>query len=77
VGEGEQEVDDGGREQSTAPAAEAPGAEQRAEAQGGRRGTDEAGDCFAISEKNRDLTVKSLQLLDQCSNGDGPKSKSA
>jgi hypothetical protein len=29
------------------------------------------------SEKGRDLTAKDLQLFNQCSNEDGPKSKSA
>jgi hypothetical protein len=29
------------------------------------------------SGKSRDLTEKDLQLLNQCSNEDGPKSKSA
>jgi hypothetical protein len=55
------EVDGGGREQGTAPAAEAPGeqsrGQRRQEEQGGKN---EAGDCFAKSEKNRDLTIKSL-----------------
>jgi hypothetical protein len=60
VGEGEQEVDDGGREQSTAPAAGRQKAEQRAEAQGGRRGKNEAEDHFANPKKNRDFTVKIL-----------------
>jgi hypothetical protein len=78
-GRGEkQEVGAGDQGRCTAPAAEAPRAEQRgAGAPGRRRGKNEAEDCFAISEKNRDLTAKSLQLLNQCSNGDGPKSKSA
>jgi hypothetical protein len=55
-----------------------PGEQSRGQRrQEGEEGKNRAGDCFAISEKNRDLTVKSLQLLNQCSNGDGPKSKSA
>jgi hypothetical protein len=44
----------------TAPTAEAPGAEQRAETQGGRRGKNEAEDHFANPKKNRDFTVKTL-----------------
>jgi hypothetical protein len=52
-------------------------AEQRAEAPGGRRGRNRSRDHFAISEKNRDLPEKNLQISNQCSNGDGPKSKSA
>jgi hypothetical protein len=75
-GRGEkQEVGAGDQGWFTAPAAEAPGAEQRGQGlQEEEGGKNEAGDCFAKSEKNRDLTVKSLQLLNQCSNGDGPKS---
>jgi hypothetical protein len=50
-------------------------AEQREQGrQEEERGRNRARDYFAISEKNRDLTVKNLQLS---SNGDGPKSKSA
>jgi hypothetical protein len=51
----------GGQEQRTAPTAEA--LESRAEVQGRQEeegGKNEAGDCFAKSEKNRDLTIKSL-----------------
>jgi hypothetical protein len=78
-GRGEkQEVGAGDQGRLTTPAAEAPGVEQwgqgRQEEEGGRN---RAGDYFAILEKSRDLTVKSLQLLNQCSNGDGSKSKSA
>jgi hypothetical protein len=48
-----------------------------------RRGTEEIGgsgktmeDPVAKSRKARDPTVKHQQLLNECSNGDGPKSKS-
>jgi hypothetical protein len=60
----EQEVEGGGQERCTAPATGGTrSAEQRAETQGGRRGKNGARDRFAISEKSRDLTIKSLQLL--------------
>jgi hypothetical protein len=60
-GRGEkQEVGAGDQGRFTAPTAEAPGAEQRAETQGGRRGKNEAEDHFANPKKNRDFTVKTL-----------------
>jgi hypothetical protein len=72
------EVAGGGRERGTAPAAggtrRQSREQRRQEEEGGKNETE---DCFAISEKGRDLTIKSLQLLNQCPNGDGPKSKSA
>jgi hypothetical protein len=77
VGEGKTEGVDGGQEQRTAPAAGRQKQSRGAGAQGGRRGKNRARDHFAISEKNRDLTEKNLQLLNKCSNEDGPKSKSA
>jgi hypothetical protein len=75
VGEGEAGGVDGGQERRTAPAAGRQKQSRGAVAQGGRRGRNRARDHFAISEKNRDLTEKNLQLLNQCPNGDGPKAK--
>jgi hypothetical protein len=55
------EVEGGGQERRTAPAAGAPEGQSRgAEAQGGRRGKNGAEDHFAKPKKHRDFTVKSL-----------------
>jgi hypothetical protein len=72
-----QEVAGGGWNQSTTPAAENSETEQGNRGARRKKGEELNQGCFAILEKNRDLTEKSLQLLNQCSNGDGPKSKSA
>jgi hypothetical protein len=55
------EVDGGGQERRTAPAAGAPEGQSRgAEARGGRRGKNGAKDHFANPKKHRDFTIKSL-----------------
>jgi hypothetical protein len=75
---GEQEVGAGDQGWFTAPATGRQKAEQRGQGrQEEEGGKNRAGYCFAISDKNKDLTEKNLQLLNQCPNGDGPKSKSA
>jgi hypothetical protein len=77
-GRGEQEVADSDQGRRITPAAEEPGRQSRGEKQ--RRQEEERGknwirDWSVKSEKGRDLTAKDLQLFNQCSNEDGPKSK--